>query len=533
VSERLRKRARGRRRQRPGEEDRSPGALASTNDRRAVSPAAVTPLLRRVQEDSAASALRPLLADRLLALQTSHGNEYVQRLVERALRTRRDERGLEKAGRRYVDPQQPGRAFAAEQPADLADKAVVSPGRLPVGSLTSVLAVPTAAVLRDEGKGEPKGAPAAAPAKRKDYVFIMGKGSYYTVASKYYASALPAATLVKDRRNLAAVFEYLRELTEPVGNLYIVSHANQDGTLSFPLAKGDKDKKVTFGELREAVKSSPELFELHGQVDKRTTIHIKGCNIGRAKRMVELVDEAFGGLGTVIAPTHKQYFEFKRKGKVKTFLEFLSHYFIERVGSVKLPRPAQLEAFMAKYAHLSKKTWEKLLPKKGAKRKVDEKTYAVSSTVPSNKKQALANAKAIFAREGYKIKKMLSFEERDAGADTKHVYTFEGVKGGERFTLTLEFPFPKAETVIADAKGWAGSELARPEMYKWELGSPKRKGVKLTWTARGRMTEYTVGEPLTKEPEKGKGKGALLTPEVTEEKYFTVSKFEPAPAKKP
>ena len=38
--------------------------------------------------------------------------------------------------------------------------------------------------------------------------------------------------MVKDKRDLAAVFSYLRGLSAPVGNLYLVSHANADGTLS-------------------------------------------------------------------------------------------------------------------------------------------------------------------------------------------------------------------------------------------------------------------------------------------------------------
>ena len=37
-------------------------------------------------------------------------------------------------------------------------------------------------------------------------------------------------------------------------------------------------------------------------------MHIKGCDIGRTQEMVELIDEAFGGAGTVTAPTHEQRF---------------------------------------------------------------------------------------------------------------------------------------------------------------------------------------------------------------------------------
>lgn len=46
-----------------------------------VSPLPLAPLLRRVQDDPNTSALRPLVARQLMALQRTHGNQYVQRAV--------------------------------------------------------------------------------------------------------------------------------------------------------------------------------------------------------------------------------------------------------------------------------------------------------------------------------------------------------------------------------------------------------------------------------------------------------------------
>jgi hypothetical protein len=155
--------------------------------------------------------------------------------------------------------------------------------------------------------------PSTGEPERHDLAFIMGKDppgtparkGFYDNAAEYFASELPFVRIVKDRTSLAAIFEYIRGLTGTVGHLYIVTHANEEGNLAFPLGPGDPDNRVTHEELVDALQKSPDLFRLQGQVDARTVIHIKGCNIGRNQTMVELIDKTFGALGTVLAPTHQ------------------------------------------------------------------------------------------------------------------------------------------------------------------------------------------------------------------------------------
>ncbi len=50
------------------------------------------------------------------------------------------------------------------------------------------------------------------------------------------------------------------------------------------------------------------LSDVSAVVDAKTTIHIKGCDMGRTLAVVELIDEAFGGAGVVTAPTHEQVY---------------------------------------------------------------------------------------------------------------------------------------------------------------------------------------------------------------------------------
>lgn len=159
------------------------------------------------------------------------------------------------------------------------------------------------------------------PAPRQDFVFIMGEdragnpNKFYTAALGYYKTHLPNATFVTSIRNLSDLLDHLSANTKgPIGNLYIVSHANEDGTLSFGLDKPNEDKRTGVIELRDALHpkggGKSALADVSSRIDAQTRIHIKGCDIGRTQQMVELIDEAFGGAGTVTAPTHEQRFAF-------------------------------------------------------------------------------------------------------------------------------------------------------------------------------------------------------------------------------
>jgi hypothetical protein len=150
-----------------------------------------------------------------------------------------------------------------------------------------------------------------------DVVFIMGvdrnprRNPFYREAVKYFKAAMPNATLVNDdrHRSLESVFDHLRDRGELVANLYLVSHANEDGTLSFKLRQSDRnaDPHVQYGDLTTALSNEAGLFQLpKGVIDRNTRIYVKGCNIGRSTRMLDALDRAFGGEGTVVGPPPQQ-----------------------------------------------------------------------------------------------------------------------------------------------------------------------------------------------------------------------------------
>jgi hypothetical protein len=148
---------------------------------------------------------------------------------------------------------------------------------------------------------------------------------FYTEAAKYFKVHYPKAELITSERTLDGVLAYIeRRIDAPVGHLYIVSHGNQDGTLQFGLDDSDmvrdpKKPKSLHGdshlspmEVRDALHppggGKSTLRDVSAKIDGKTTIHVRGCDLGQNKEFVNLIDEAFGGKGQVIASTHEQVY---------------------------------------------------------------------------------------------------------------------------------------------------------------------------------------------------------------------------------
>jgi hypothetical protein len=188
--------------------------------------------------------------------------------------------------------------------------------------------------------GQTTGGVTAPVAARKDYVFIMGKDAskanmFYTLAERYFHAHVPNAQFVTSIRTLTDLLSWIStNVKDPIGNIFIVSHANEDGTLSFGINSADKDKRTSVPELRAALHpaggGASALANVKSQIDAKTKIHIKGCDIGRTQEMVELLDEAFGGLGTVTAPTHEQVFgtdpQLEKEARDKLKADIESHH---------------------------------------------------------------------------------------------------------------------------------------------------------------------------------------------------------------
>jgi hypothetical protein len=336
---------------------------------------------------------------------------------------------------------------------------------------------------RSIGSGVIARAPAptkAAPPPGKDLVFIMGKdrtkkNPFYSEAVKYFKTQMPSATLINDdaHRSLESVFEYLRLHPDRLANLYLVSHANEDGTLSFPIGSTDKDRKTGYGELQRALTDSPSRFDLpKGVIDADTTIRIKGCNIGRSTRMLDALDRGFGGAGKVVAPTHKQVYgtEYTGKGKARTasHYEALDVYFIEYSGNRTVTRADQLAEFQSKYTHLEATWWANTIPKRGARRDVVQTTYSYDYPTSVKNKETKAEAQ------------------------------------DEARTKAIE---------------WGEANLARPDMYEWRIlsTSASKAGWKVVVAAE--KTNYVIDKMVAD------AAGKRLQPAETDVTFFGTSTF--------
>lgn len=117
-----------------------------------------------------------------------------------------------------------------------------------------------------------------------------------------------------------------------------------------PFNEQDRTRGTSFFELREALAQNPRQFDVGGQIDASTTIHISGCNIGRNRAFVELLGQAFGGGSHLEAPTHRLHFEAgPQPDRVRAYFV---DYTIERPGNWHAA-PRDLEAeFTTRYPQL-------------------------------------------------------------------------------------------------------------------------------------------------------------------------------------
>ena len=374
------------------------------------------------------------------------------------------------------------RSHPSEQEAERVARAVAGPesGHGPLNA---------PAIQRSHGPGVHRQAAfKRAQAQGIDVVFIMGvdknpkKNPFYREAVKYFKATQPTATLVNDdkHRSLESVFDYLRDRGERVANLYLVSHANEDGTLSFKLRTSDKSKDphVQYGDLVKALAKDKAIFDLpKGVIDQDTRISIKGCNIGRSTRMLDALDQAFGGEGTVTAPTHKQVFGTRsvgpRKDRKVEHYEALQVYFIEYKGNQKITPEDQQAAFIAKYPELPESQWKKWVPvgKKG---------------------------------KGGATRQPISIS-----------YTY-------RYSVNVKNKATKRmaeEEALPEAIGWGEANIGRPEMFEWRIASSKQTGYGWLVTAVAEKTNYVVSKILVD------AEGKHLKPPETDPKYFGTSTF--------
>ncbi|MEZ4612666.1 MAG: DUF4157 domain-containing protein [Caldilineaceae bacterium] len=281
--------------------------------------------------------------------------------------------------------------------------------------------------------------------------------SLYREAAKYFKAKFPDATLVNDaaHRSLESVFTYIRGRAERVANLYIVSHANEDGTLSFKLRDGDRnnDPHVQYGDLVRALRDeATRSICPRASSTSATKVYIKGCNIGRSSRMLDELDKAFGGAGKVIAPTHKQVFGSKTEGKgagrhVEHY-EALSTYFIEYKGNRKIAPPTSRPRSSRSTRNCRRPAGRNLCP---------------------TRKRAARPRQLVAIPFTY-----------DFGVNVKNAASKRTAQ----------------EQALAEAVAWGQENIARTDIFEWRIQSTKPSANGWLVTAVAEKTNYIVDKIL-------------------------------------
>jgi hypothetical protein len=311
------------------------------------------------------------------------------------------------------------------------------------------------------------------------------------------------------------VLDYLRTTEGPAGNIYIVSHANRDGTMSFGLDADDENSSTDFGELRAAVENRRDDFALAGQIDAQTRIHIKGCDIGRAQRMVDLVDEAFGGEGTVTAPTHQQEYRAGSAG----VQENLAGMYLELPGNMRLSNAELRDAFREKYAGLglSDERWRAMF-RRAPRRRLDERPVSVRLRLPATRAQASAAAGEWFRGDPeWRVRGFTAREGTDAGGENVYRFAARHAESGQVGELTYAVEVPTDAEMEERAAEWAESHVARPDAYRTVVRRV-RNGATLRVSATLQMTVYQFHNATIRD-----AAGAPLRPAAAPGMYYSQS----------
>jgi len=315
------------------------------------------------------------------------------------------------------------------------------------------------------------GAPEAPAGKgRVDLVFIMGdhvNDDFYASAHQYYKKAYPKAKVITSVRTLADVIKTAGKSQAPIDNLFLVSHGNAEGTMFFKLTGKSNHALIMYEELLDDLAGKSALPTANTKVlDDKTTVRIKGCNVGRSTRMLNLLDRAFGGKVTVIAPTHAQLF-----GR-RTQAEALGEYYVVKPGKVRLLPDQILQLFKDKYPWVSEAEWRALEP--GIKEMVIEDPIPVNNMAvePRNAAHTEAWFKAqpdfrSFQQQGYTDAR--ESKRKTKGKEVKIEVT---VTGPGVDTKTLTYTFVKRDDAALIAAADARHGLPGVSEYKVEPRSP-------------------------------------------------------------
>lgn len=196
--------------------------------------------------------------------------------------------------------------------------------------------------------GDSKTLVAAVPAS--DYAFVMPGDNFGSNAENYLnrrpeTKTIKASAAINSLDSILSTIISGSSITTPIKDVLIVSHANVGGFLFIKLRNSSLSDQIGYNELDEYLKEKnrPKITDRH--LSNNANIHIRGCNIGRETRFLELVKKAFGDNVTVTAPKFLDNFSFLKEGSTIHRYEHLSYDFAVFKGTAFPNRNELLKVF--------------------------------------------------------------------------------------------------------------------------------------------------------------------------------------------
>ncbi len=383
-----------------------------------------------------------------------------------------------------------------------------------------------------------------------EYVYIVGRDAFYLAAYKHFlwGQRFPDDWITRPtgktrELSLEDIVSGISGLSEPFGDINIVSHANEHSWLGFSLTltkevkiKGqlvDKEykKRVHYYSLKDKMKQGG-LDDLSGTLKAGSKVIIRGCNIGQNIAMLNLFKKAFGGKCTFYAPTHKQQYKWYQIGKKKSSSEQFHTYWLLFKGVVKKTRKQQKIEFKTKYPLVKATLWKKYVAKSKRKKVSLPTNYMVKYRHPPDlsPKKCLKFAKKYWKRDFKRNQQMpKEFLRRegpknvpdDSGGTYKgYEYFFKGKFFVEKKKPWAKGTFSMIFEVLPEDADILKEEKARhphPEWYEWKVVH-KNKGKMVRIQPTANITIYQIRKPIID------GKGKHIKADISDSNYWGKSK---------
>jgi hypothetical protein len=194
-----------------------------------------------------------------------------------------------------------------------------------------------------------------------DFLFVPGHESAENLGRQVIGLRpnTKTITLPPAKDHIAGLLANLggASVTHPIGDILLVAHGLASGQYYIPLSATvgspcDYEKAAT-ADTANTIRLLPNLLQATATDPLQTiTVRLRGCNIGRARPLLEKLQRAMrptGGSVNLVAPLHFDEFHTIHGG----WVEFLAHKFTVRVrkqfkdAAGKDDRPALLAAFDA------------------------------------------------------------------------------------------------------------------------------------------------------------------------------------------